>query len=183
MSSARRASLLFVSLFVAVSACFGMIYLVGQQGLRTAANDPQVQLAEDASARLDGGATPASVTTASLPVDIATSLAPFIVVQDSSGGVLSTTGRLDGADPKIPKGVLDTARAAGRDIVTWQPQPGVRVATVTVPWTGGTVTAGRSLRLVEEREDILLQLVILGWLVTVAALGVACAVVARLWRA
>ena len=53
---------------------------------------------------------------------------------------------------------------------------------MTVPWSGGTVTAGRSLRLVEEREDTLLQLVALGWLVTVAALAAVCAVVARLWR-
>ena len=66
--------------------------------------------------------------------------------------------------------------------MTWQPRPGVRVATVSVPWSGGTVTAGRSLRLVEEREDTLLQLVAVGWLVTVAALAVVSAVVARLWR-
>ena len=182
MSSARRAVLLFLPLVVAVSACFGMIYLVGQQGLRSAGNDPQVQLAEDASARLTGGATPATLTIASAPVDIATSLAPFIVVQDTSGAILSTSGQLDGTAPKIPQGVLDTARATGRDVVTWQPRRGVRVATVTVPWSGGTVTAGRSLRLVEEREDTLLQLVALGWLVTVAALAAVCAVVARLWR-
>ena len=113
MPSARRAVLLFVPLFVAVSACFGMIYLVGQQGLRTAANDPQVQLAEDAAARLSGGATPASVTNASQSVDIATSLAPFVVVQDATGAVLSTNGQLDGAAPTIPKGVLDAARTSG----------------------------------------------------------------------
>jgi hypothetical protein len=182
MSPARRAVLLFVPLVVAVSACFGIVYLVGQQGLRTAANDPQVQLAEDAAAALSGGTLPASVVPAGPPVDIAKSLAPFIVVYDTDGAVLATNGQLDGAAPVLPRGVLDSARSSGRDIVTWQPRSGVRVATVTIPWTGGTVTAGRSLRLVEEREDTLLVLVAAGWLATVAALAVVCAVVARLWR-
>jgi hypothetical protein len=65
--------------------------------------------------------------------------------------------------------------------VTWQPRPGVRIATVTVPWNGGTVLAGRSLRLVEEHAATLELLVGGGWLATLAALAAAAGAVARLW--
>ncbi len=81
----------------------------------------------------------------------------------------------------MPVGVLESARSSGRNAVTWQPRPGVRVATVTVPWGGGTVLAGRSLRLVEEEASNLELVVGVAWLAILAALAVAALIVARLW--
>ena len=52
-----------------------------------------------------------------------------------------------------------TPTVGAPNVVTWQPREGVRVATVTARWGGGTVMAGRSLREVERREDQALLLV------------------------
>ena len=99
----RRALLLFVPLAVVITALSGLAYLIGQQGQRTGANDPQVQLAEDAAARLDAGETPTAVVGTGPPVDVARSLAPFIVVYDPAGSALATDGQLDGAAPCRPE--------------------------------------------------------------------------------
>jgi len=177
----RRAFLLFLPLAVAVSGVSGLVYVVGQQALRSGANDPQVQMAEDAAARLDAGEAPVAVISAGPVVDLGRSLAPYLVVYDSSGAPLASDGQLDSKPPAVPKGVLDAARANGVNAVTWQPREGVRMATVSVPWKGGTVTSGRSLRLVEEREDALRQLVGLAWIVTVVATAAACLVASAAW--
>jgi hypothetical protein len=113
-------------------------------------------------------------------VDIAQSLAPWVAIFDPGGQPLASRGQLDGAPPKPPKGVLDAAVANGSNRVTWQPRAGVRMATVTVPWSGGTVMAGRSLREVERREDQALTLVVAGWAATLGAVALACLFVAWL---
>ncbi len=169
---ARRTLAVFLPLALLATAMSSLVYLAGQQGLRHGANDPQVQLAEDAARALDAGAAPSAVT-GPPSVDVAESLAPFLVVFDANGHALASSGRLDGADPVPPKGVLDNAKADSPNAVTWQPRDGVRVATVTARWGGGTVMAGRSLREVERREDMLLQLVGAAWAATVVALAAA----------
>ncbi len=176
----RRAAAFFVpSAAVATITC-GLAYAAVQQDLRLGADDPQIQLAEDAAAALDAGAVPASVVGAT-KVDVATSLAPFVVVFDDSGAVLATDGELDGNDPVPPLGVLESARLHPPDRVTWQPRPGVRVATVTVPLGAGTVLAGRSLREVERREDVVLVIAAGAWLVSLGALAGASLLAAWLW--
>lgn len=164
---------------VATLACL-LIAGVIQQDLRQRANDPQVAIAEDAVARLDAGEQPISVVGTG-HVDVATSLDPFVVVYDTTGTVLGTDGMLDGAAPVPPAGVLDAARQTGTDRVTWQPRSGVRVATVVLRWSGGTVLAGRSLRRVEEMESSIEGLVALGWLAILGASVVVALVSARLW--
>jgi hypothetical protein len=176
----RRALAMFLPLAALAALCSGLVYVADQQALRQGANDPQVQLAEDAAHALDGGASAGSLVPATR-VDVATSLAPFLVIFDASGRVLATDGQLDGQAPVPPAGVLESARAGGSNRVTWQPRPGVRVATVTVAWRDGTVMAGRSLREVERREDALLLMVAVAWLAMVAVLAAAALVAARLW--
>jgi hypothetical protein len=176
----HRAVLSLLPLAMLATCLAGLIYIVVQQDLRTGANDPQQQLAEDAAAELNGGAAPASLVTGA-KVDLATSLAPFLVIYNTTGAVLATDGQLDGAPPLIPKGVLDAAGANGLDAVTWQPRAGLRFATVTVPWAGGSVMAGRSLRLVEQRESQLELLVAAGWVATLIALAITVLVAGRIW--
>jgi len=176
----RLAILVFLPLAVLATGLAGLVYLVAQQDGRWLANEPQVQLAEDAAARLDAGGRPGDQV-GSATVDIAQSLAPFVVVYGPTGTILATDGTLDGQSPDVPAGVLESARSSGRNAVTWQPRAGVRVATVSVPWNGGTVLAGRSLRLVEEHAATLELIVGGGWLATLAALAVAAGAVARLW--
>jgi len=176
----RRAIALFLPAAVLATGLAGLIYVVIQQDLRSGANDPQEQLASDAAAELNAGAAPTGVVPGRM-VNVTTSLAPFLVVYDLAGKVVVSDGQLDGSPPQIPSGVLASARASGRDAVTWQPRAGVRIATVTVPWTGGTVMAGRSLRLVEERESQLEVLVGAGWIVVLVGLAGAAAIASWMW--
>jgi hypothetical protein len=176
----RRALALFLPSVVLATSLCGLVYAVAQQDLRTGANDPQEQLARDAAIRLDGGATPATII-GQTTVDVANSLAPFIVVYGSTGNVLAADGVLDGKAPMLPDGVLASATRTRRDAVTWQPREGVRVATITIPWNGGTVTSGRSLRLVEDRESALELVVAAAWIATVFALAIACVIAGWLW--
>ena len=91
----RLAILVFLPLAVLATALAGLVYLVAQQEGRWLGNEPQVQLAEDAAARLDAGGRPSDqVGTAA--VDIARSLAPFVVVYGAAGNVLATDAELDG---------------------------------------------------------------------------------------
>ena len=112
---------------------------------------------------------------------MAASLAPFVVIYDAAGNVLATDGQLDGHDPVPPLGVLDAARTHPPNKVTWQPRDGVRIASVTVPWHGGTVLSGRSLREVERQEDTILLIAAAAWLVMLACLAVASVAAAWLW--
>jgi hypothetical protein len=177
---ALRAIALFLPVAVLATLGCGLVYVGVQQDLRSGANDPQLQLAEDAARALDAGAEPASIV-GGTEVDVAQSLAPFVVVFDLAGHVLATDGQLDGHDPVPPLGVLDAARAHSPNVLTWQPRPGVRVATAAVPWQGGTVLAGRSLREVERREDQLLLTVAAVWLAMLVALAATALVAAWLW--
>jgi hypothetical protein len=174
------AGLTFLPLAVLAAGVAGTVYIVAQQGLRSGADSPQLQLAEDAARALDAGAAPETV--AGPPtVDVARSLAPFLVVFDSQHRALASNGQLDGTTPAPPSGVLDHAVATGApNRVTWQPRQGVRIATVTVAWSGGTVMAGRSLREVERLEDQALLLVVAGLAATLVVVGAASAVVAWL---
>jgi hypothetical protein len=180
--TARRALALFIPAAVAATLCCGFAYALVHFELRAGANDPQQQLAEGAAAELDAGASP-STAVGQTKVDVAASLAPFIVVFDPRGNVVATDGILDGHDPVPPRGVLDSARENGPDAVTWQPRPGVRVATVTVGWSGGSVLAGRSLRVVEHREDQVLWMAAAGWALALVVLAAAAIVAARVWPA
>jgi hypothetical protein len=86
-------------------------------------------------------------------VEISESLAPFLMIFDESGKTLASSANLNGVLPAYPVGVLDYARQNGQNRVTWQPEAGVRMATVIVSYNKGFVMAGRSLMEVEKRES------------------------------
>ncbi len=153
---------------VALTLIFLTIYTAVQQSLRQSANDPQIQMAEDAAAALNGGMQPMNVVGTG-GVDMAQSLAPFMIVYDASGKVLAASGKLNGVPPVLPPGVYKHVQNHGEDRITWQPQNGVRIAAVIVPFSGrqsGYVLAGHSLREVEKRENNLFLQTALAWIVT-----------------
>jgi len=160
---------LWILVFLVITSYSGLVYITVQQDMRIGANDPQIQMAEDAGALLSNGQTPESVVP-STKVDIAQSLASFMIVYDSSGKPLASSAQLDNSTPEVPRGVFDNVRKNGEDRLTWQPKPSVRVAAVITNYSGknpGFVLAGRSLREVENRESLLTQQVGLAWLVTI----------------
>lgn len=170
-----------VLLTTLVSALALMTYVVGQQVMRHDANDPQIQIASDAAAEISGGATAQSVVPAHT-VDVAQSLAPFVIVYDDSGTPIASSGNLHGKAPRPPVGVFNSVRDGHRAVLTWRPEPGVRIASVTYRYSGtqsGFVLAGRSLREVETRTDTLFKLVALGWAVLMGVLLVGTVVLLR----
>jgi hypothetical protein len=177
----RRSLAFFLPSIAVLTVACGLLFVGLQQDLRQGADDPQIQLAEDLARHLDAGGDPSSLVVGPT-VDLATGLAPFEAVYDGTGRVIVTNGTLDGAPPQPPVGVLDTARAAGVDRVTWQPRAGVRIALYAVRWNGGSVVAGRSLRLVEERTGQLQALIAVGWFVGLVLAAVASILAGRLGR-
>jgi hypothetical protein len=133
----------------------GLVYAAVQQALRQGANDPQIQMAHDAADALARGSAARDVIP-SASVDVARSLAPFVIVFDDAGRAVASSGLLHGRVPVPPGGVLASSRAGEDHRVTWQPEPGVRVAAVVVRCEGaspGFVVAGRSLLEFERRES------------------------------
>jgi hypothetical protein len=156
----------------AVTVIFGTIYAALQQNIRQSANDPQIQMAEDAAAALSVGAVPASVMPADRTViDASTSLSPFIMVFDENGTLLESSMKVGDTLPVPPKGVFDFTRSnagevfsgplapisrlrmqfasnvrpAGEDRITWQTATGLRFATVIIHWSassGGAISSG-----------------------------------------
>jgi hypothetical protein len=141
------------------------LYVIPQQVLRTGADDPQIQLATDAAARIENGAVPPEVAKGN--VDITRSLAPFVIVYNDRGQVLASTAQFHGQTPAPPAGIFDYVRTHGEERVTWQPERGVRIASVIERVNGshsGFVLAGRSLREVQARIDHVQNLAGLTWL-------------------
>ena len=155
--------------FLASAFCL-LAYGVTQQTLRHLADDPQRQIAQDDAAALMAGSSPVAIVPSST-IDLRGSLAPFVIIFDQSGNPIVSSGKLDGATPAPPKGVFADAAQWGEDRVTWEPQSGVRIATIIVPYSSsagsGYVLAGRSLNEIDEYENQAFSIAAAAWLCTV----------------
>ena len=165
----------YICLFAIVTAIFGTIYLVAEQNYRQSANDPQIQLAEDAALVLDHGAQPQ--WTASNQIDAGTSLAPFITIYSATGTPVASSGLIGGQMPALPAGVFDSVKARGEDRITWQARGGLRYAAVVVVYKNGYILAARSLREIEKRESALDVEVGVPWAVSIILM-----LVYRIWK-
>ncbi len=157
----------WLPLAVVTSAFCALVYVSVQHSLRSGLNDPQIQLAEDAAYALNHGAGVEAVTSGA-QIDMSLSLAPFIVVYDTQGNPVAGSGTLGGQLPQYPKGALDSAGQSGENRVTWQPNAGVRIASVVVPYNNGFVMAGRNMREVEKRESMITGFAAGTWLLCLA---------------
>lgn len=167
------ASLLaWIPLAVLTVGLSGLVYVAVQQAHRGMADDPQIQMARDAAQALARGVAPRQLVPAN-HVDIATSLAPYLVIYDANRQVVAASATLHGEALVPPVGVFDAARTGGMDAITWQPEPGVRSAVVMVAYAQGYVLAGRSLEQVELRERSLTLIVGAACVTTLAATLVA----------
>ncbi len=168
----------WVPMAIIITALCGLVYVSVQQNWRADANNPQIQMAEDAAAALANGASMQSLVPAN-KVDIASSLAAYVMVFDERGDALASSAQLDGTTPTIPAGVFAYTREHGEDRLTWQPRAGVRSAIVVTHFSGGFVVAGRSLREVERQESNLTAMVFAAWFASLGATLVAS--IALVW--
>ena len=140
------------------------VNLAVQQNFRMSGDDPQTQLAQDAATAL---AQNRRVTLTNAMVDIAHSLSPWVAVYDASGRALMSSGQLDGNPPSLPDGVFAAVRSRGENRITWQPERGIRVATI-VEFVAAPharyVVSGRSLREIETRVENLNRITIASWI-------------------
>jgi len=159
----------------------GIVYITVQQVYRSSANDPQLQLAEDAANALNKGADPKSLVSATSAIEISQSLSPYLIIYNASGNIIAGSATLNGKPFKIPQGVIDYIQKNGRDAATWRPAPGVRQAMVGFSTANKAyiTVAGRSLRNVEERISLLGEQVLFGW--AMSLLGMFVVAVLQEW--
>jgi hypothetical protein len=156
---------------VIVTIIFGTIYTTVQQSLRLSANDPQIQLAEDAATHLDANTSILSIVGEN-QIDIAKSLAPFTVIYDQNGKPVAGSGYLDHRLAMVPKGILTSSQGKEYNFVTWEPRLSVRIAAVAVKANKYFVVSGRNLREVEKRENTVMWLSFAGWVMSLVAIAV-----------
>ncbi len=175
--SFSRPALFFNSLVLAALATGLALALntIPQQVLRLGANDPQIAIATDLVAVFEKGGLQEMLRQGALPflagrsgnVDMARSLAPFVIVYDDQGHVLASQAILEGKAPTPPPGVFDYVRTHTEDRFSWQPRRDVRIAAVMQRVKGpqsGFVLAGRNIREVEARESLVGKLAGLTWI-------------------
>ncbi len=173
-----------VALAVALTLLGGAAAITMQQMLRRGANQPQIDMAQWYAGEIGAGEAPGNVIPPGY-VDLERSLQPFVIFYDEQGNPGPGTGYLEQKIPSPPPGVFAFVRIHGSENVTWEPQPGVRVASVVRrinSKTPGFILAGRSLRLVEEQESLLRRMVIGGWLAVMVLLFAGASLLNRAQR-
>ena len=155
-----------------------LIYGTVQQSFRSGANDPQLQLARDIAIALNNNHSPNQLIPKDT-IDISKSQAPFVVLYNKDGKPIQSTGLLDGNLPKLPAGVFDFTKKKQEDVISWQPNTGVRMAMVIESVQSpnvGFVAAGRSLQEVEKRISNLTKMVFIGWIFCIGIIALHWAV-------
>ena len=107
----------------------GAAAITMQQMLRRGANQPQIDMAQWYAGEIGAGEAPGKVIPPGY-VDLERSLQPFVIFYDEQGNPGPGTGYLEQRIPTPPAGVFEFVRIHGSENVTWQPQPGVRIASV-----------------------------------------------------
>ena len=143
---------------------FGTIYAVSQQMLRDNADYPQIQISVDSANKLNQGILPKSLTTGYINLNY--SLAPFTIIYNKLGQVVSGNGYINGHIPRVPLGVLSDSNNSYYHRVTWQPNSNLRIAAVIASANKYYVLSGRSLKIVEENENHTLLLSFIGGIIS-----------------
>jgi hypothetical protein len=171
----RTAIKSWLPLAVVATFAAGVAYVAAHQVLRQSANDPQIQQAEDWADQIVGGTDPNRLQLGPF-IDPTHSLANFGIVYDQDGNIVASSVSAP-STMKQPSGVFDSVDAASNNEsrYTWQPASAERYAAVikraNLQNKSYYVLAARNLRLVEQRANNLMWLVIGGLaaaLVTIA---------------
>jgi hypothetical protein len=150
------------------------IYATVQQTYRTAANDPQTELARDIANNIRYTHTYHSPFLDS-GINAQQSLGTFMQLYNPDGQLIYSGGTANGKALQIPKGVLMNAKQTMENAVTWQPVPNVRLAAVA-EYTGNAnnafVVVARSLQEVEIRVANSVKMILLVWVTGIVIITV-----------
>lgn len=147
----------------------GAAYAMVQQSTRLAADELPLTTAQTARQELQTNSSAKDVVPA-LKTNLRDQQTVFVIVTDDSEHVLASSASLDGQTPLPPRGVFSFTKQHGSDHFTWEPTPGVRLATRVISYSAGSgsgfIIAGQSLQPFEERVAIY------GWIAGAAWLAV-----------
>jgi hypothetical protein len=148
------------------------IYATVQQSYRTAANDPQLQIARDMKKALSEGKSINKLFPVD-NIDLKESLAVFAELFDKNGKPIQSSGLLNGALLQPPQGIFSYTAEHSEDVLTWQPQNNIRIAMVFEKASTtdvGYIGVGRSLKETEIRESNLIRMILIAWIACVGLL-------------
>lgn len=149
----------------------GASYAMVQQSTRLSADDLPLSAAQAAKQELDSGSPPKDVVP-NLTTHLRTDTSVFTIVTDDSQHVLASSAVLDGQTPLPPQGVFTYTFYHGSDHFTWEPKPGVRLATRVVKYgaspNNGFIITGQSLQPYEARISTYTWIALAGWLAVIA---------------
>lgn len=157
---------------IVITLIFGSVYVTLQQFGRHAANAAPAAAAAAQVQQMGSGPT------AGPRLELTADSGVFVIVFGEDNKPTSTTVILHGVPPVVPAGVLETAKALGSDAVTWQPEPGLRMAVVARQAPGGVVVAGQSLTPFEDGDRMSQLFLAAGWLGSMVVLAGAFAAAA-----
>lgn len=159
---------------------FGSVYGLLHFMNRNMANDMPQLLATQAAKVVDAYGVEA---VNAQPTDLANDPVPFVIVYDKQSKPLAGTGYLDNKLAQMPVGVINHARANDPHAVTWQPQKGTRLASVTVlSKKGYYVVGGQSLKVYENRDKRLALYTFAAYIATLLMMCLAAFIARRMCR-
>lgn len=163
-----------IIMFLITFTC-SLVFLVAQQSLRIGVNEAPMQLAVETSLKLQKDPSINNAITTE-KVDGLKSLNTFVIVYDKNKNLIATSAINASSELSYPKSVLNNVQQNNESRITWQPQSGLRFATVAIKYNNGYIVAARSLYETEKLIGIIGKLVLVAWLsctaFSVFALGV-----------
>ncbi|MCL2826321.1 MAG: hypothetical protein FWD72_02820 [Eggerthellaceae bacterium] len=171
----KKAVTLWAALMVAGVFCAGCVYVSFQQQARLGADVPAAMAAQQAAYELGLGASPQEALPAQ--TDMAETITPFVMVYDNNKKLVAASTDMGGFS--YPQGCLDQIDSSngGDNRVTWQPESGLRFATVGIKVESGYVVGAYSLSESENATDRFSNTLLMGC----ALYAVGCAVLALLY--
>ncbi len=169
MKNSKNLSLSFIiwlPLALGITLLSALTYWGVQQVYRQNANDPQIQMTQEASKELSQLEDLNSLNGTLGSMDITNTLNAFIVIYDESGKPLAGNGFVGEQLPSLPGGVFAEAKKKSEHRFTWEPTRGKRYAAVLKNFDGkqkGFMLAARSLKLVEERVKNFTMVLVITW--------------------
>lgn len=149
----------------------GGAYAMVQQSTRLSADDLPLSSAQVAKQELESGSSPKDVVP-TLKTHLRTDTSVFMVITDDSQHVLASSAVLDGQTPLPPQGVFSFTTYHNTDHFTWEPKPGVRLATRVTRYGSGAdagfIIAGQSLQPYEDRISTYTWIALAAWLAAIA---------------